>query len=83
VDLVFLPHARRCMEERRITEDEVRAVPEEPDIECPGERGRIVAERTFPGRRLALKVVYNLGLEPHERIVVTAEFGRPTLGRRG
>lgn len=83
MDLVFLPHVRRRMEERRITEDEVRAVLKEPDIEYPGERGRIVAERTFPGRRLALKVVYNLSLEPHERIVVTAEFGKPTLVRRG
>jgi len=35
-----------------------------------------VAEHTFAGRRLAVKVVYNLGLED-ERIVVTVELGRP------
>jgi len=40
----------------------------------------MVAERILPGRRLAVKVVYNLGAED-ERIVVTVELGRPT--RRG
>jgi hypothetical protein len=40
-----------------------------------------VAERVLPGRRLAVKVVYNLGAED-ERIVVTVELGRPTLLRR-
>jgi hypothetical protein len=41
----------------------------------------VVAERVLPGRRLAVKVVYNLGAED-ERIVVTVELGRPTPHRR-
>jgi hypothetical protein len=56
--------------------EEVRVALEEPDLEYPGRRGRIVAERTPPGTSLATKVVYNLGLED-ELIVVTAERGRP------
>jgi hypothetical protein len=36
----------------------------------------------LPGRRLAVKVVYNLGAED-ERIVVTVELGRPTRRSRG
>jgi len=38
-----------------------------------------VAERVFPSKRLATKVVYNLGPED-ERIVVTVERGRATGG---
>jgi hypothetical protein len=64
------------MAERGISEDEVRATLEEPDVEYVGRRGRIVAERTPSGRSLAVKVVYNRGLED-EWIVVTAERGRP------
>jgi hypothetical protein len=64
------------MAERGISEEEVRAALEEPDLEYPGRRGRTVAERTPSGRNLATKVVYNLGQED-ERIVVTAERGRP------
>ncbi len=74
--ITYLPHARRRIAERGIYEEEVRATLEEPDVEYPGRRGRTVAERTPPGRRLATKVVYNRGLED-ERIVVTAERGRP------
>lgn len=51
------------MGERAITEDEVRATLEEPDIEYPGNAGRTVAERTTSGWSLATKVVYNLGGE--------------------
>lgn len=75
--ITYLPHAKRRMEERGISEAEVQAVLEEPDTEYPGNLGRTVAERTFEGRRLATKVVYNHGLED-ERIVVTAEVGRLT-----
>jgi hypothetical protein len=77
--IVFLPHALRRMEERRISEEEARATLEEPDLEYPGNLGRTVAERVFPGRRLATKVVYNLGPEG-ERAVVTVERGRSTGG---
>ena len=60
------------MEERRISEEEARATLEEPDLEYPGNLGRTVAERVFPGRRLATKVIYNLGGED-VRVVVTVE----------
>ncbi len=61
--ITYLPHARRRMGERDISEDEARATLEEPDAEYAGNLGRTVAERTFPGRRLATKVVYNRGTE--------------------
>jgi hypothetical protein len=67
------------MGERDISEDEARATLEEPDAEYPGNLGRTVAERTFPGRRLATKVVYNRGTED-ERVMVTVERGRPRGG---
>ena len=59
---VFLPHALRRMEERRISEEEARTTLEEPDLEYPGNLGRTVAERMFPNNRRAT-VVYNLGVE--------------------
>jgi len=77
--IVFLPHALRRMDGRRITQEEARATLEEPDLEYPGNLGRTVAERVFPSRRLATKVVYNLGPEG-ERVVVTVERGRPIGG---
>jgi hypothetical protein len=79
VRITYLPHARRRMRERNISEDEARATLEEPDVEYPGNLGRTVAERTFPGRRLATKVVYNRGAED-ERVVVSVERGRPRGG---
>jgi hypothetical protein len=79
VRITYLPHARRRMGERDISEDEARATLEEPDAEYAGNLGRTVAERTFPGRRLATKVVYNRGTED-ERVVVTVERGRPRGG---
>jgi hypothetical protein len=79
VRITYLPHARRRMGERDISEDEARATLEEPDAEYPGNLGRTVAERTFPGRRLATKVVYNRGTED-DRVVVTVERGRPRGG---
>ena len=65
----YNPHARDDMVERGISNEEVEATLENPDAEYPGYGGRIVAERTSEGRRLALKVVYNLGSEG-ERVVV-------------
>lgn len=75
--ITYLPHALRRMEERGISEEEVRATLEGPHVEYGGKYSRIVAERTPPGRRLAVKVVYNRGLDD-ERVVVTVEMGRPT-----
>ena len=73
--ITFLPHAEERMRERGISAADVYRTLENPDLEYPGRLGRIVAEHTFAGRRLAVKVVYNLGLED-ERIVVTVELGR-------
>jgi len=48
-------------------------------LEYLGNFGRTVAERILPGRRLAMKVVYNLSTRAgDERVVVTVELGRPT-----
>ena len=70
------------MDERGIAQWEVAAVLEAPGIEYPGHfLERTVAERVLPGRRLAVKVVYNLGAED-ERIVVIVELGRPTRRSR-
>ena len=54
-----------------------RAICEVPDAECPGNLGYTVAEKTFPGRRLASEVVSNRGLKG-ERIVRTVERGSLT-----
>ncbi len=68
------------MEQRGISEEEVRDVLICPDLEYPGRLGRTVAERlpSEEGRfsSLAVRVIYNLGLEG-ERIVFTVELGRP------
>ena len=70
------------MDERGIAQWEVAAVLEAPAVEYPGHfLERTVAERVLPGRRLAVKVVYNLGAQD-ERIVVTVELGRPTRRSR-
>ena len=74
--ITILPHARDQMEERRISEEQVRGVLECPATEYPGRLGRTVAERRVGSGRLAIKVVYNLGLED-ERIVVSVMRGRP------
>lgn len=80
--ITLLPHAVERMEERGISEEEVRDVLEDPDAEYPGDAGRTVAERVPPGRRLATKVVYDVGLED-ERVVVTVELGRPARQSKG
>ena len=77
--VTFLPHARSRMILRGITEEEARTVLAEPDDEYPGQYGRRVAERVLFGRRLATKVVYNLGAGG-ERVVVTVGRGRPRGG---
>lgn len=77
--ITYLPHARRRMEERGISEEEVAAVLEAPALEYLGNFVCTVAERILPGRRLAMKVVYNLSTRAgDERVVVTVELGRPT-----
>ncbi len=76
--ITYLPHVRRRMGERGISEEEVWAALEGPDVEYPGNHlGHTVAERVPTGRRLATKLVYNRGIED-ERIVMTVEVGRPT-----
>ena len=79
--ITLLPHALERMELRGISEEEVRDVLERPDMEYPGRLGRTVAERSpsEAGRSLAVRVIYNQGLED-ERVVVTVELGRPTTG---
>lgn len=62
-------------------EDEVLWTLREPETEYAGNLGRIIAERTPPGRRLAIKVVYNLGAD-EERIVVAEMRGRPSRPER-
>lgn len=81
--ITYLPHARQRMEERGISEEEVRNILEAPDLEYPSRLGRTVAERSpSEGARfssLAIRVIYNSSLEElDERIVVTVEVGRPT-----
>jgi hypothetical protein len=81
VRVVFLPHARERMKLRGIAEEEARAALEKPVAGVP-RRPRPDRRRAgLPGRRLATKVVYNLGTE-QERIVVTVERGRPRGGKR-
>jgi hypothetical protein len=82
--ITYLPHAIERMEVRGISEEEVRDALERPDLEYPGRLGRTVAERSpsEEGRPLALRVIYNRGLED-ERIIVTVELGRPTNPREG
>ena len=76
--ITLLPHVRLRMEQRDISEEEVRTILESPDLEYPGKLGRTVAERSpGGGRSLAVRVIYNLGLEG-ERVVVTVERGRPS-----
>jgi hypothetical protein len=78
--ITLLPHALERMEQRGISEEEVRGILESPDLEYPGRLGRTVAERSpsEEGRSLAVRVIYNQGLEENERVVVTVELGRPT-----
>jgi len=77
VRITYLPHALERMNLRGISAEEVRSVLESPDREFPGRLDRTVAKKVPPGRRLATRVVYDLGAED-ERIVVTVEHGRPT-----
>ncbi len=65
------------MREFGISEERAHVVLVEPDHEYPSYRDRFVAERVFDDERLAIKVVYNLGLED-ERVVVTVMRGRPS-----
>jgi Domain of unknown function (DUF4258) len=66
VRITYLPHARRRMEERGISEEEVDTLLEAPALEYLGNLGRTVAERILPGRRLAVKVVCKLSAGARE-----------------
>jgi len=74
--ITFQSHAQDRMQEYGIPEERATAALADPDREYPSYKGRIVAEKVFPGEQLAVKVVYNLGLE-EERVVVTVMRGRP------
>jgi len=64
------------MREYGIPEWQARVALMKPDCEYHSYKGRFVAERVFRlGRRLAVQVVYNVGLEG-ERVVVTVMRGR-------
>ncbi len=78
MNVILLPHAEGQMQERGISEEQVRATLADPDDEYPVERGRIRAERRSPGMRHAVKVVYNYGSGTSERIVISVMRGRPT-----
>lgn len=78
MNITYLPHAEEQMRKREIPESEARAALERPDREYPGNLGRTIAERTPEGRRLAVKVVYNVDSED-TRIVVTVMRGRPKV----
>lgn len=80
--ITLLPHALEQMVGREIPEDRVQAALEEPDVEYPGNAGRTVAERTFEGESLAVKVIYNMGLEG-ERVVVSVMRGRSKYTQGG
>lgn len=80
--ITFLPHARDQMREYVILEERARATLADPDREYPSYKGRVVAEKVFPGERLAVKVVYNSGLGG-ERVVVTVMRGRPLGDKEG
>ena len=78
--LTFVPHAKDRLRERGITIVEVYRTLDAPDLEYPGNKDRTVAEKVFPGRKLAVKVVYNLGAGD-ERLIVSVMRGRPTPRR--
>ena len=60
MDIVYTLHASQRMgeTERRISEEDVRAVLEHPDVQRPGKAGARIADRTIGGRRIS--VVYRL-----------------------
>ncbi len=74
----FLPHALADMEERDVTEEQVRATVEEPDFTGEGGYGRRVADRRFG--RTVVRVVYNVG---HGEYVIVAVMRRRRLGGGG
>jgi len=82
VKLIYVPHARERMEGRGISEEEVLWALKKPEADYSGNLGRTVAERTPPGKRLAIEVVYNLGAG-EKRIVVAVMRGRPSCPERG
>ncbi len=64
----FLPHAREQMEERGVSEEEVKETVGSPDQSYVGRFGRIVVEKDY-GTRI-LRVVYNEGQD--EIMIITA-----------
>lgn len=68
----------RTVEERDVTEEQVRATVEQPDLIGEGNHGRLVADRRFG--RSVVRVVYNVG---HGKYVIVAVMRRRRLGGGG
>jgi hypothetical protein len=78
VNLVFLPHAREQMQERHVSEEEVRETLESPDSAWTGRFGRIVVEKDFV--TYILRVIYNEGV--NEAVIITVIRKRKRGGAR-
>jgi hypothetical protein len=65
--IVFLPHALKRMEERRIPEEGACSTLEEPNLEYPSNLEGTVVERVFSSGRLATKVVFDAAHEQPQR----------------
>ena len=78
MNLVFLPHAREQMQERRVSEEQVRETLENPDNSWAGRFGRIVVEKGFD--TYVLRVIYNEGVD--EAVIITVIRKRKRGGAR-
>ncbi len=68
-DYILSEHLKQRMKERDISEEEVKAVLENPDYSIPGPRGEMkVEKRIRRGRRI--RVVYKR--EKRRKIILTA-----------
>jgi hypothetical protein len=70
--VTFLPHALDRMEWFGISDEEVRAVLEEPHEEGAANRGRLYAQKQIGERRI--RVIYNQGAD--EAVVISVMLRR-------
>lgn len=71
--IVFVPHARERMEQRGITEDDVRACLEAPDITVPAQKTRTrYMRRSSDGTMLSVVAEVRKTFEPY--FVVTTTY---------
>ncbi len=75
--VTFLPHALEQMAERGISEEEARAVLEEPDQGGAANFGRLYFQKRIGHRRV--RVIYNRGAD--EIVVVSVMLRRREGGR--